>query len=155
MCWFKHRMQGPSQAVQSETNNTTVLTCKDCQQVFTTRNDLMFHKKRAHVSNIVCKYFLEGNCRRGTAGDLCWYRHDTLGAATNVARPTIILPLPGSSSWDQDFPIYPTMGQNPLVGLKQQVTMILQQQAQQQKQQQQQHQIQMNNIMSQLMTMNV
>ena len=78
-----------------------------------------------------------------------------LGAAINVARPPVSLPPPGSPSWDQDFPIHPTMGQNPLVGLKQHMTMILQQQAQQQKQQQQQHMLQMNNIMSQLMNMNV
>ena len=155
LCWYKHRSHVLPQAVQNVANNTSLLTCKDCQQVFTSRNDLMFHKKHAHVSNIVYKYFLEGNCRRGTAGDLCWYCHDTLGAVTNVARPTIILPPPGSPSWDQDFPIHPTMGQKPLVGLKQQMTMILQQQAQQQKQQQQQHLLQMNNIMSQLMNMNV
>ena len=134
LCWFVHSGQGSPQPTSRAPVQPTRMTCRDCEQVFSDRNELMFHKKRVHVSNIVCKYYLEGNCRRGTAGDICWYCHDMLGAAKNVARPTIILLPPGSSSWDQDFPIYPTMGQKQLVGLKQQVTMILQQQAQQQKQ---------------------
>ena len=146
----------PQQSVQSFQQQIPVLTCKDCQQVFTNRNDLMFHKKRVHVSNIICKYFLEGNCRRGYAGEECWYRHDQQGgAAINVARPQIVLPPPGSPSWDQDFPVYPIMGKSSMVGLKHHMTMILQQQTQIQKQQQEQHLQQVNSIMAQLMNLNV
>ena len=156
LCWYVHRIHVPQQAVQIPQQQISVLTCKDCQQVFTNRNDLMFHKKRVHVSNIICKYFLEGNCRRGYAGQECWYRHDQQGgAAINVARPQIILPPPGSTSWDQDFPLHPIMGQNSMVGLKHQMTMILQQQTQIQKQQQEQHLQQVNSIMAQLMNLNV
>ena len=115
----------------------------------------MFHKKRAHPSNIMCTNFLNGYCRRGNTGEHCWYRHDQLPTtAPSVARPQVSPSPPGSTSWNLDFPVHPTMGQSPVVGLQQQMIAILKQQTQQQ-QQQQQHQQQMNILMSKLVNLNM
>ena len=59
---------------------------------------------------------------------------------------------PNSREPHLDFPLHPTMGQSPAVGLQQQMNAILEQQRQQQ-QQQQQHQQQVNLIMSKLINM--
>ena len=146
-CWFVHRRQTSSQINPNEIQPDTRLTCNTCEQVFSDRNELMFHKKRVHPSNITCSNFLAGYCRRG---ERCWYRHELLPTPVqNVERPPISLPPPGSPSWNQDFPVIPTMGQSPVVGLQQQLMIVLNQQRQQQQQQQQQHQQQLNIMMSQ------
>ena len=59
-CWFVHSGQVRPQTPSRAQSNPTVLTCRDCEQVFSDRNDLMFHKKRAHPSNIMCSNFLNG-----------------------------------------------------------------------------------------------
>ena len=152
-CWYRHIGQVSPQVVQRTGTQATSFTCKDCEQVFNSKNELMFHKKRAQTSNIICTNFLNGYCRRGATGEHCWYRHNQLPtAAPSVARPQASLPLPGSTSWNLDFPLHPTMGQSPVVGLQQQMNAILEQQRQQQ-QQKQQHQQQVNLIMSKLINM--
>ena len=151
-CWFVHSGQVRPQTSSRAPANSTVLTCRDCEQVFSDRNDLMFHKKRAHPSNIMCSNFLNGYCRRGVSGEFCWWRHDQLQApAPSVERPQTSLPSPGSPSWNLDFPVNPTIGQNPVVGLQQQMVKMLEQQELQQQQQQQQ----MNVLMKQLMSLNM
>ena len=155
-CWYRHIEQVSPQVAQRAESQATSFTCKDCEQVFNNKNELMFHKKRAHPSNIMCTNFLNGYCRRGDTGEHCWYRHDQLHtAAPSVVRPQASLPPPGSTSWNLGFPIRPTMGQSPMVGLQQQMVVILEQQRQQQQQQQQQHQQQVNMIMSKLMNLNM
>ena len=151
-CWYKHCSVMPPQIPQVSSQKTTHLACNVCKQIFSERNDLMFHKKRVHPSDIVCSNFLAGYCRRGTSGENCWYNHDQLAtAATNVARPTLSLPPPGSTSWETDFPLHPAMDQRPMVGLQQQVWAMMHQQ--QEKQQQQQQQLSM--IMNQIMNLNM
>ena len=150
-CWYMHNTQVHSQITHVRSQVVTQLACNLCEQVFTKRNELMFHKKRVHPSNIVCSNFLGGYCRRGVSGEFCWYRHDQLPvSATNVRRPQISLPPPGSTSWDTDFPAIPTMAQSPVVGLQQQIMNVIQQQKQQQ-----QHQQKLNMMMSQLMNLNM
>ena len=154
-CWYRHIGQVSPQASRITEPQTTSFTCKDCEQVFNNKNELMFHKKRAHPSNIMCTNFLNGYCRRGNTGEHCWYRHDQLPTtAPSVARPQISPSPPGSTSSNLDFPVHPTMGQSPVVGLQQQMIAILKQQTQQQ-QQQQQHQQQMNILMSKLVNLNM
>ena len=155
-CWYVHRNIVPLGNQQTAQENTS-FTCNDCQQIFSERSALMFHKKRTHPSNIICKNFLNGHCRQGNDGERCWYRHEILPTlALNVARPQIILPPPGSPNWDQDFPVIPTMGRSSMVGLQQQMMVTLQRQKQEQQlQQQQQHQQQMAIIMGQLVNLNM
>ena len=147
-CWYKHTNHVLSQVTQNSQPQLTSWTCKECEQVFSNKNKLMFHKKRAHPSNIICTNFLNGYCRRGVTGEHCWWRHDQLPtAAPSVARPNTILPPPGSPNWNMDFPTFPTMAQGSMVGLQQQMMMVLQQQ--------QQHQQQVEVMMTRLMNLNV
>ena len=152
-CWYVHPTPGTEEA--SPTQPQKILTCITCQNEFSDRNELMHHKKREHPNNIICKYFLNGNCRRSANnGALCLFRHDQLPTyAPSVVRNPLHLPPPGSPSWNMDFPQYPTMGQSPVVGMQQQLWAILHQQKQQQ--QQQEHQQQMTHMMSQLMNLNM
>ena len=154
-CWYRHIGQVSPQVVQRTGNQATSFTCKNCEQVFNNKNELMFHKKRAHPSNIMCTNFLNGYCRRGVTGEHCWYRHDQLPTTvSNVARPPVSLPPPGSTSWDSDFPLHPAMEQRPMVGMHQQVWLMMHQQKKQLQEQQQQQQ-QLTTIMTQLMNLNM
>ena len=133
------------------------LTCNTCQNDFSDKNELMHHKKREHPSNIICKHFLDGNCRRSANnGAMCWYRHDQLPmTAPNVNRSNLIIPAPGTTSWNMNFPQLPTSSQGSVVGLQQQMMLIWQQQKQEQHNQQAQHQQHMAAMMSQLMNLNM
>ena len=154
-CWYVHPHQGPEEATPVQTQRR--FNCTTCQNDFSDKNELMHHKKREHPNNIICKHFLSGNCRRSAnQGALCWYRHDQLPiSAQSVVTNPLFLPPPGSPTWNMDFPQYPTMGQSPVVGMRQQLWAILHQQKQQQQKQQQEHQQQMENMMSQLMNLNM
>ena len=139
-------------ASPNSSQEATHLACNIRQQIFSERNDLMFHKKRVHPSNIVCSNFLAGYCRRGASGDNCWYNHNQVPiVATNVAKSPVSLPPPGSTSWDTDFPLHPAMDQRPMVGLQKQVWTMMQQQQVKQQQEQQQLSI----IMKQIMNLNM
>ena len=152
LCWFVHRDNVPPQLSSRAPTQPTNYTCRDCEQVFSDRNELMFHKKRAHPNNIMCSNFLNGYCRRGISGEFCWWSHNQLqNPAPSVERPTISLPPPGSQSWNSDFPVLPTISQSPMVGLQHQLMKALELQRLQQQQQQQQ----MNIMMSQLMNLSV
>ena len=154
-CWYVHPNQVTEESAPRQPQKQ--LTCTTCQNEFSDKNELMHHKKREHPNNIICKYFLNGNCRRSANnGALCWFRHDQLPtSAPSVVRNPLHLPPPGSPSWNMDFPQYPTMDQSPLVGMQQQIWAILHQQKKQQQQQQQEHQQQMTHMMSQLMNLNM
>ena len=155
-CWYVHeRPMGPQTNPQTSQENQS-FSCNVCEQVFTTRNDLMFHKKRVHPSNIICSNFLNGYCRRGTSGEFCWYQHEQPPTAVqSVARPQTTLPAPGSTNWNTDFPVHPAMGQSSVVGLQKHMMGALQQQRQEQQLQHQQHQHQMAVLMNQLVNLNM
>ena len=117
---------------------------------------MMFHKKRVHPSDILCSNFLNGYCRRGISGEFCWYLHNKQSMTVkSVARPQIILPPPGSPSWNTDFPQHPTMGLSSVVGLQQHMMGVINQQRQEQQMQYQQHQQQMNMLMNKLVNLNM
>ena len=152
-CWYVHRTPASAQTLRAG-QQEEMLTCTTCHYNFRSRNELMMHKKTEHLGNNTCRAFLAGYCRRGAQH--CWNRHDaTPTLAPNVVRNQILLPPPGSTSWDQDFPQHPTMGPSPLVGLHQQLWAMMHQQKQQQTKQQQEHQQQMAAMMSQLMNLNM
>ena len=154
-CWYIH----PNQEVSDNALRPTEkkFNCKTCQQDFSDKNELMHHKKREHPSNIMCQYFLSGNCRQSAnQGAKCWYRHNLLPiTAQNVERVNIPIPPHGRPSWNQNFPPMPTLSQSPVVGLQQQIMAVLQQQRQEQQNQQNQHQQQMSLMMTQMMKMNM
>ena len=155
-CLYVHGKQIVQQGTHRKAQANPTFACNVCEQAFTDRNIMIFHKKRVHPSNTMCSNFLNGYCQRGIKGEFCWYKHEPQHTpAPNVARPTNNLPPPGSPSWDTDFPPHPTMGQSPMVGMKQQVLEILQQQRQEQQIQQQKHQQQMAVMMNQLMNLNM
>ena len=109
----------------------------------------MHHKKREHPSNIICKYFMTNNCRRSARqGADCWYRHEMLPVtAQSVARQNQNMPQIGSPDWNTNFPKLPTLSQSTVVGLKQQMWTMMNQQNQQQQE--------MKLMMSQIMSLNM
>ena len=156
-CWYVHTAQIISNSPRENPREQPRFICKNCQNEFSDRNELMHHRKREHPSNIICKYFLSNNCRRSAnQGALCWYRHDHLpSTATSVINTAPYAATSASPSWNTNFPPLPTMSQSSMVGLQQQVLNMIQQQKVQQQQQQQQHQQQMTIMMSQMMNMNM
>ena len=128
-CWFVHGTQVIHHETPQEAQENNLFTCNVCEQVFTSRNEMMFHKKRIHHSDILCSNFLNGYCRRGISGEFCWYLHKKQSTTVqNVARPQINLPPPGSPTWNTDFPKHPTMGLSSVVGLQQQMLGLIHQQ---------------------------
>ena len=155
-CWYIHGTQVITHTNPQGAQENTTFICNVCEQVFTSRNEMMFHKKRIHPSDILCSNFLNGYCRRGISGEFCWYRHENQSTVVqSVARPQINLPPPGSSSWNMDFPQHPTMGLSSVVGIQKQMMGVLQQQIQEQQRQQHQHQQQMSVLMNQLVNLNM
>ena len=155
-CWYVHGQQINPHTTPQGAQENTLFICKVCEQVFLSRNDMMFHKKRTHPSEIICSNFLNGYCRRGISGEFCWYRHENKSTVVqSVARPQINLPPPGSPSWNMDFPQHPTMGLSSVVGLQKQMMGVLQQQIQEQQLQQNQHQQQMAWLLNQLVNLNM
>ena len=53
---------------------TDQIACYYCDDSFTTKKDLMKHRKEAHEEKISpCSFFLEGKC---VHGNQCWYSHE-------------------------------------------------------------------------------
>ena len=60
--------------IHAEENSDYTISCYYCGNNFKSKEDLMVHRKKAHVEKVgLCKFFAEGHCER--AGD-CWFRHD-------------------------------------------------------------------------------
>ena len=79
LCWYVHDnvMELGSQNPQKvQLQGVDKITCYVCKCEFSNKNDMMNHKKREHPSNIICKNFCLGNCRRSE--DQCWYLHKIL-----------------------------------------------------------------------------
>ena len=50
------------------------IKCNSCDDSFTSKRDLMFHKKRDHIENVqICTNIRNGDC---SFGNECWFRHD-------------------------------------------------------------------------------
>ena len=106
--WYKHTTINTvgvlTPAIIASRENS--FNCKICNNEFSSRNDLMHHRKRDHPGNVSqCKNYILGNCRRGY--DDCWYHHGQLPTpAHRAVRQTI----PNISS-RQDFPEAPVLDQ--------------------------------------------
>ena len=62
---LEHRSLAPS-------NTDTTFNCKDCEECFGKKWQLMNHRAKKHPSNIDCRYHLEDKC---VYGDRCAYMH--------------------------------------------------------------------------------
>ena len=63
-CWYLH----------SSNNRPETLKCRNCENVYSDKRELMSHRKENHKENIgMCKkYQLDGKCKNG---ERCWYVH--------------------------------------------------------------------------------
>ena len=76
LCWYVHEnvMELSSQNSQVVPHQgEDKIQCYICKKEFSSKNEMMNHKKREHPSNIVCKNFCLGNCRRSE--EQGWYLH--------------------------------------------------------------------------------
>ena len=73
----KHMLQAhhkPSELVLNDLGS--FLKCRDCENEFTSKPDLMDHRRDIHTdSRRKCKYKREDNCRYPDS--VCWYSHNT------------------------------------------------------------------------------
>ena len=136
-CWYMHPelVQTQQQITTNSVSaiNDTNFTCKTCKTNFSTKNDMMMHKKNEHNNNVICKDFIQNSCRRGKQGEHCWYSHTPH-----------ISSVPDIES-RQDFPQIPT-SQTGLVGY---------QNPSQRSQMKNQLMMNMMNMMTQFMNMNM
>lgn len=80
VCWYNH----------SETTNTssTVLTrssCNICDEIFTSRSELMHHNKKKHKNKVpLCKKSIHGTCWFGN--DNCWFIHQEVDDGEKITK---------------------------------------------------------------------
>jgi hypothetical protein len=66
-CWWNHDL---SQDLSSEN-----IKCFICNEIFESKADMMFHRKRTHASYVrKCIQFAQNKC--SFKNDSCWYQHD-------------------------------------------------------------------------------
>ena len=71
-CWWRHE-KGNS----TKENDTLEFnqTCNVCDEMFTSKSEMMLHKKREHKEKVpFCKKLIEGTCEH--TAPKCWFRHD-------------------------------------------------------------------------------
>ena len=95
--------------------------CFKCGDVFTSKTNLVNPIKSVHVQE-TWKRFQDN---KYSFGEKRFFLHINKIVAPNAK--IVGTPLPGSPRWNTDFPAKLTMGQSPVVGLTQQMKMILQQ----------------------------
>ena len=79
-CWYNHSQENTGGSNQSSVEN---YRCTNCEDVFTSRSNMMNHRKNVHSNTIPkCRDYEKGNCTRSDQN--CWYIHD----ATNVPMDT-------------------------------------------------------------------
>ena len=77
LCWYVHDdsvMDHDSEESEEDGQKDDVnYKCYVCDTNFTSKVEVMKHKKRERQINVICKNFLLGNCRRNVQE--CWYLH--------------------------------------------------------------------------------
>ena len=60
---------------QSDVNTNLENSCKDCDEVFVAKSDLMKHRKEQHMEHISkCRDFKSGKCSWNSSS--CWFIHE-------------------------------------------------------------------------------
>ena len=71
-CWYRHEDEQKNE----ERKQSSQLQCKECDDKFEVRSDLMKHKKMNHPDKVSkCKEFSQGKCNEGESS--CWFNHNT------------------------------------------------------------------------------
>ena len=71
VCWYSHEKNTKSEADVSSSENA----CNECDANFTSKKELMKHKKLVHKQNIQkCRKYLQGNC--AFEEQICWFSHE-------------------------------------------------------------------------------
>ena len=70
-CWYRHEEND-----EEEKNELSAeMNCRYCAECFSSKNDLMMHKKQEHIEKVErCRKFLQGNC--SLSENSCWYKHE-------------------------------------------------------------------------------
>ena len=103
-CWYIHENVIKE---DSSTHQSSDMECYVCKNTFTSKYDLMEHKKKNHPSNILCDKFLQGACKR--SAEDCHYKHVSPTTQENTKRSepsNLAQPLP--NVWHQGFQQPPT-----------------------------------------------
>ena len=71
VCWYSHVLNNQKDKKDPLSENT----CKECNNTFLTKTELMKHKKKSHKDKIqTCRKYSQGNCSFDE--NSCWYSHD-------------------------------------------------------------------------------
>ena len=71
-CWYRHEEQLVNDL---EHQDKTENECKDCEQKFQSKSDLMKHRKMEHQNRVSrCRDYLQGKCDLNDS--LCWFIHE-------------------------------------------------------------------------------
>ena len=71
---IKHlRLLGHQPCKEIQDPKSKIIVCYTCKEEFSSKWNLMNHRKQKHPSNKICRYFLKNECIHGVN---CWYRHD-------------------------------------------------------------------------------
>ena len=88
-CAFQATGGGSSKALlkhfreSGHKTNSLEERCYNCDEFFSTFNDLMIHRREKHIDRInKCRYYAEGSCK---FGQRCWYSHEMTRNRDNVA----------------------------------------------------------------------
>ena len=72
-CWYSHDDESDP---QSDSFESVSITCKVCQNSFSSKSQLLKHRKSEHKETVpMCREIKEGKICRFPE-DQCWYRHD-------------------------------------------------------------------------------
>ena len=68
-CWYRHE-----DFIKESGNFELDHSCKECEEKFQNRSQLMMHKRKEHADKIErCRKYLQGTCDRDAK--LCWFLH--------------------------------------------------------------------------------
>ena len=98
-CWYLHEDNAIGHTVQKGIEN---IECFVCKKPFSSKHDLLEHKKKNHPSKMICTKFQKGTCDR--SAQECRYVHSkTAIKESSTESRSNAWDQPLSSLWQQDF----------------------------------------------------
>ena len=119
-CWYSH-----DTGSQETRNNEQQLglSCRECEQTFPNRSELMFHKKKEHFEKVEkCWKFLQGKCVENA--NLCWFKHEEKKKDYQTENMEIEVNSPTKSDFQKVKEITPP---DPLKTIMEMVTRLMNQ----------------------------